>query len=178
MIQAHINLINPLSTLINPLEMSYIKELMRNMPQVGKVEWVSVRPKAKDEVKELQEVEAVVGKGLVGDHYRGSSGKREVTLIQAEHLAGVAYMLKTELIDPALTRRNIMVSGINLLAFEDQQFQIGEAVFEMTGPCEPCNRMEENLGEGGYNAMRGHGGITCRIVKGGKIRVGDEVRLV
>ncbi len=157
--------------------MSYIKALMRSIPQVGKVEWVSVRPKAKGEVKPLEEVEAQEGKGLVGDHYSGKSGNRQVTLIQAEHLAGVAYMLKTEVIDPELTRRNIVVSGINLLAFEDQQFQIGEAVLQMTGPCEPCERMEENLGEGGYNAMRGHGGITCRVVKGGKIKVGDKVRL-
>ena len=158
--------------------MSYIKALMRSIPQVGKVEWVSVRPQAKGEVKPLQEVEAVEGKGLVGDHYSGSSGNRQVTLIQAEHLAAVAYMLKTEVVEPELTRRNIVVSGINLLAFEDQQFQIGEAVLEMTGLCRPCERMEENLGEGGYNAMRGHGGITCRVVRGGKIRVGDKVKLV
>ena len=158
--------------------MSYIKALMRSIPQVGKVEWVSVRPKDKGEVMPLQEVEAVEGKGLVGDHYSGSSGNRQVTLIQAEHLAAVAYMLKTEVVEPELTRRNIVVSGINLLAFEDQQFQIGEAALEMTGLCRPCERMEENLGEGGYNAMRGHGGITCRVVKGGKIRVGDKVKLV
>jgi len=158
--------------------MSYIKELMRKIPQVGKVEYVSVRPTARGEVQELQTVEAVSGKGLVGDHYSGSSGNRQVTLIQAEHLAAVAYMMGGEMLDPGLTRRNIVVSGVNLLAFKDQQFQIGEAVLEMTGPCEPCSRMEENLGEGGYNAMRGHGGICCRIVKGGKIKVGDSVKLV
>lgn len=157
--------------------MSYIKALMRNIPQVGKVEWVGVRPAAKAEVKPLEEVQAVEGKGLVGDHYSGKSGNRQVTLIQAEHLAGVAYMLGMELLDPELTRRNIVVSGINLLAFQDQQFQIGGAVLEMTGPCEPCERMEENLGEGGYNAMRGHGGITCRVVKGGKIKIGDPIKL-
>ncbi len=157
--------------------MSYIKELMRSIPQVGKVEWASIRPAARGEVAPVEAVEALEGKGLVGDHYSGTSGNRQVTLIQAEHLAAVAYIMKTEQIDPALTRRNIVVSGINLLAFADQQFQIGEAVLEMTGLCHPCNRMEENLGDGGYNAMRGHGGITCRVVKGGKIRVGDEVRL-
>ncbi len=158
--------------------MSYIKELMRNIPQVGKVEYVSVRPAQRAEPQELQSVEAVVGKGLVGDHYSGSSGNREVTLIQAEHLAGVAYMMGQDVLDPALTRRNIVVSGVNLLAFKDQEFQIGEAVLAMTGPCEPCSRMEENLGEGGYNAMRGHGGICCKIVKGGKIKVGDKVKLI
>ncbi|MCF8245185.1 MAG: MOSC domain-containing protein [Saprospiraceae bacterium] len=157
--------------------MSYIKELMRSIPQVGKVEWVSVRPTARGEVMPLEAVEAQEGKGLVGDHYSGASGTRQVTLIQAEHLAAVAYILKMDVIDPELTRRNIVVSGINLLAFADQQFQIGEAVLEMTGLCHPCTRMEENLGAGGYNAMRGHGGITCRIVKGGKIKVGDAVRL-
>ena len=157
--------------------MSYIKELMRSIPQVGKVEWVSVRPTARGEVTPLEAVEAQEGKGLVGDHYGGTSGSRQVTLIQAEHLAAVAYMLKMDVIDPELTRRNIVVSGINLLAFADQQFQIGEAVLEMTGLCHPCTRMEENLGAGGYNALRGHGGITCRIVKGGKIKVGDAVRL-
>jgi len=157
--------------------MSYIKALMRNIPQVGKVEWVSVRKERRGVVEPMQEVIAIEDEGLFGDHFSNAGGKRQVTLIQAEHLAAVAYMLKKEAIEPELTRRNIVVSGINLLAFADQQFQIGEAVLEMTGLCHPCTRMEENLGEGGYNAMRGHGGITCRVVKGGKIRVGDEVRL-
>jgi MOSC domain-containing protein YiiM len=99
-----------------------------------------------------------------------------VTLIQAEHLDAVAHLLARDGIDPALTRRNLVVAGINVLALKDQVFTIGDVVIEGTGPCEPCSRMEANLGEGGYNAMRGHGGITARIVTGGVIRVGDAVR--
>ena len=82
-------------------------------------------------------------------------------------------------IDPQWTRRNLVVSGINLLAFNNKQFQIGEdLVLEMTGYCHPCTRMEENLGAGGYNAMRGHGGITAKVIRSGVISLGDEVSLV
>ena len=101
-----------------------------------------------------------------------------MTLIQSEHLQAVATLLSKDHIDPALTRRNIVVSGINLLALQDQRFQIGEAILETTGLCYPCSRMEENLGAGGYNAMRGHGGINARVVAEGRIKQGDSVTLL
>lgn len=150
---------------------------MRNIPQVGKVEWISIRPGRQLPVQPLEEVIAIEDEGLSGDHYSHKGGNRQVTLLQAEHLNTIASILNIEKADPALTRRNIIVSGINLVAFADQQFQIGEAILEMTGACQPCSRMEENFGEGGYNTMRGHGGITAKVVRGGKIRIGDEVRL-
>ena len=91
----------------------------------------------------------------------------------------MAKILKTEEpIDPALLRRNIVVSGINLTSLRKQQFQIGEAILEGTGDCAPCSRMEENLGPGGYNAMRGHGGLTARVIQGGAVKKGDRVSLV
>ncbi len=153
-----------------------IKTVIATLPQVGTVNFISIRPAKKADIEVLDEVEVKEGKGLVGDHYSGSSGKRQVTLIQAEHLQAVAGILGEAGIDPRLTRRNIVVSGINLLALKDRQFQIGTAILETTGPCEPCTRMEENFGPGGYNAMRGHGGICTRVIKGGVIRKGDHVK--
>ena len=81
-------------------------------------------------------------------------------------------------VKPEMVRRNVVVKGLNLLALKEQQFKIGSVILETTGLCHPCSRMEENLGAGGYNAMRGHGGITARIIKGGEIKMGDKVSLV
>jgi MOSC domain-containing protein YiiM len=156
-----------------------IKDLLNTLPQEGEVRWVSVRPERRSMPVEQESVHADASRGLKGDHYGGGAdGKRQVTLINEEHLKAVASFLGIEALNPGLLRRNIMVKGINLLALKDQQFQIGEAILEMTGLCQPCSRMEENLGEGGYNAMRGHGGITARIVRSGLIKVGDKVKLI
>ena len=155
-----------------------IKDLRNTLPQVGKVQWIGIRPGKREKVAEVEEVKVSVESGLEGDHYSGSSKKRQVTLIQAEHLQAVASLLSVESIDPGLTRRNLLISGINLNALQDQRFQVGEVILETTGHCYPCSRMEENLGPGGYNAMRGHGGITARVIRGGSIGKGQAVRLL
>lgn len=68
-----------------------------------------------------------------------------------------------------------MVEGINLLGLKGRAFRIGEAVLEATGECHPCSRMEETFGVGGYNAVRGLGGLTTRVTEGGVVRIGDPV---
>ncbi len=160
------------------MEEPFIEALRERMARAGKVEWIGLRPARRQPLVACEEVVASPEAGLVGDHYSGESGKRQVTLIQAEHLEAVASFLGKPGIDPALTRRNIVVRGINLLALQGRRFRIGSAVLEATGLCHPCARMEENLGRGGYNAMRGHGGLTARVVRGGLIRRGDEVALL
>lgn len=160
--------------------MRTIAELLAIIPQTGTVRWIGLSTGRRSEIQPVEEVLALAGFGLEGDHHakRKADTKRQVTLIQAEHLVAVAGMLHQAEISPTLTRRNIVVSGINLLALKGQRFQIGEAILEGTGPCEPCSRMEENLGPGGYNAMRGHGGLTAKVITAGLIRRGDSVKLL
>ena len=87
----------------------------------------------------------------------------------------VAAVLGLQSCDPKLLRRNIAVQGINLLALKDKRFQIGTAVLEYTGLCHPCSFMETTFGPGGYNAVRGHGGITAKVLKPGMIELGNDV---
>lgn len=156
-----------------------MKELFDIMPQSGSVEWIGVRPARGAQMLVLNEVEALEKGGLSGDRYNGGpSGKRQVTLIQAEHLETLVSILGKDHIDPGMTRRNIVVRGINLLALHNRTFRIGDAVLEGTGYCHPCSRMETNLGPGGYNAMRGHGGILASVIQPGLIRVGDTISLI
>lgn len=155
-----------------------IAELTATMPQVGRLEWIGVRPVKRGPMKVLTEVEAVTDQGLQGDHrmQRKPGGKRQVTLIQSEHLAAIASLSGHAEVMPEWLRRNLVVSGINLYALRERRFFIGEVLFEGAGICAPCSRMETNLGAGGYNAMRGHGGINARVISGGLIHVGDDVR--
>ena len=155
---------------------SPLQVLLNTLPQTGRVEWIGVRPSRDEIMTVLEEVRVNRGTGLEGDRFSGrAESPRQVTLIQQEHLPVIAACLGREPIDPVLLRRNIVVSGINLLALKDKQFRIGDALLEFTGPCHPCSKMERLLGAGGYNAMRGHGGITARVLEEGLVRLADRV---
>lgn len=165
-----------------------LPRLMASFPRPGRIEAIYLRVARDAPASPVESVEAVAGRGLAGDHAAGRSrpagrpGNRQVTLIQAEHLPAIASFIGREAIDPADLRRNLVVSGINLLAarslFKTQTLilQVGEEVqLLVTGPCQPCSRMEAALGAGGYNAMRGHGGVTAKVLVGGLIQVSDTV---
>ena len=154
-----------------------LQDLFDTLPQIGKLQWIGIRPERKAPMNELNSVEAIAGRGLVGDRYSSKNGRRQVTLIQGEHLIAIASLLGKDHVAPALLRRNLVVTGINLIALKDKQFRVGDALLEYTGLCHPCSAMEATFGAGGYNAVRGHGGITARVIESGSIVLGDSVRL-
>ncbi len=155
--------------------MQTLADLRSTLPQTGVVEWIGVRPARRETMREVESITVDTDSGLEGDRYSKAGGNRQVTLIQGEHLDGLASMLAIDPVKPATLRRNIVVRGINLLALKEKRFRVGDAVLEYTGLCHPCSHMEEALGPGGYNAMRGHGGITATVVSGGDVSIGDTV---
>ena len=190
---------------------SDLRQLTRQFAQPGRIEWIGLRPARGAAMQPVEQVEAVAGGGLVGDRAlrprqaslagladpsaaSAAGGKRQVSLLQAEHLPVIAALAglagEHGPLDPLRLRRNLVVSGLNLLAakslFKDQPLVLrlgppgaaaaDQVLLEITGPCEPCSKMEAALGPGGYNAMRGHGGMTARVLQGGWLRLGDAVR--
>ena len=149
--------------------------LMASLPRVGRVQWIGLRPRRDVEMLAVNDAIAVAGRGLQGDRYASESGKRGITLIQAEHLPVIAALSGHDRVAASLLRRNIVVMGLPVVALKGRRFRIGEVLLEGTDDCDPCSRMEAALGPGGYNAMRGHGGLCARILEGGVLRVGDSV---
>ena len=145
----------------------------------GRIEAIIVRGAPRDPARQIEQTMALAGIGLADDRLgrRGEAelSTRQVTLIQQEHLPLIAALARSAPIDAAGLRRNLVVSGINLLALKNVPLRVGAALIQIVGPCQPCSRMEEVIGPGGYAAMRGHGGMTARILESGAIRVGDAV---
>lgn len=170
--------------------MQDLRSLVATFTMTGTVQAIVLRAARDVAATEVEAVEAIAGRGLVGDHSAAhastmpGAGKRQVTLIQQEHLPLIARWTHRETVAPVLLRRNLVVAGLNLLAarspFPDQAFVLrigGDVVLQVTGDCAPCSKMETLLGPGGYNALRGHGGVTARVLEGGMLRVGDAVRV-
>jgi MOSC domain-containing protein YiiM len=158
---------------INPA--SPLSRLFDAPMRPGRLLWIGIRPARRAPMQPLDRGLLSPEAGLEGDRYAGRSRTRQVTLIAAEHLAAIGAYLGRAPLDPALLRRNLVVQGVNLLALKGARLRIGGALLRITGECHPCSRMEEVLGPGGYNAVRGHGGLTAEVLEAGALQPGDAV---
>lgn len=152
-------------------------EKLRGEIAPGKLEWIGLRTERRGDINIVESAQAIVGLGLEGDHrcLKTPGSARQVTIISREYIQQIALQLGREFIDPVLLRRNLIISGMNLNLLRFQRLHIGEAIFETSALCDPCSRMDENLGKGGAAAMFGYGGLCAKIIRGGTISLGDAV---
>jgi MOSC domain-containing protein YiiM len=129
---------------------------------------------------DLDHAVLVAGKGIVGDRYYGKAAHLDasVTLFGIEALELVAERLGVPVPDPLLARRNVMVRGADLNGLRGQVFSIeaagGDDRVVLAGgrPAAPCAWMDRMLAPGAHAALRGRGGLRCRVVEDGTLRRG------
>ena len=123
----------------------------------------------------IPETEAMVGvdDGVAGDA-RGIRAGRQVTVVFREGWDAACRDLGVEL--PWTTRRaNLFVEGVPVPA-TGRRLVIGAAVLEVTQETQPCQIMEAaHRGLRAALTPEWRGGVCCRVVQGGTIRIGDRV---
>lgn len=119
----------------------------------------------------VDEATAITDRGFAGCIHARPGGKRQVLLLDRETLVQLNLA-------PGILRENITTVGVNTGALgQGQRITIGEALLEVTIPCEPCYRMEE-IRMGLQEALKDKRGALCRVVRGGRISRGDKIDLV
>ena len=143
---------------------------------------IHVTPDAESPVVPVDEVIAVVERGLEGDRYfhgRGSFSRwpgegRDVTFIELEAVEAILREHGVDLRD-GRSRRNIVTSGGSLAALHGKTFRIGGAVVWGARECAPCRHLERLLSAELMESMKGRGGLRGNVRQGGVIRVGDVI---
>jgi len=120
-------------------------------------------------MKEVEEAEAVHDKGLKGCIH-GRPGSRQVLLMDSETIGTLGLV-------PGVVKENITTRGLDFQKLAlGQVLRVGDALLRITGPCEPCSRMDE-IRMGLQEELQGQRGWLCRVVEGGKIRRGDAIEV-
>jgi MOSC domain-containing protein YiiM len=120
-------------------------------------------------MREVESALAVTDRGLEGCRH-SRPGSRQVLIVDSETLTSFG-------LHPGQIKENITTGGIRVNELvKGQRLQIGEAVLEVTGPCEPCSRMDE-IRMGLQQELHGQRGILCRVIEGGRIQRGDTIKL-
>ena len=132
-----------------------------------------------DEVRAIDTIEAIKGKGLVNNrHFKENNEKKsQITLIEIENINYYNKISKTQIASINF-RRNIITSGIKLNELLNKEFYIGKVRVKAHDLCRPCKYLQELLKQNNIIKEFLHkGGLRCEILSSGKICVGDKITL-
>ncbi len=122
-------------------------------------------------MQEVEEVGALVERGLERCIHGRPGSRRQVLLMDLETLEHLG-------IPPGAVKENITTRGLRVQGLKPgQRLRVGEALFEVTLPCEPCYRMDE-IRPGLREELRGRRGMLCRVLEAGRIRQGDRIEVL
>ena len=152
---------------------------------LGRVTSLHLHPQeAGAPLQNFEAVEAVAGKGIVGDsryfgrlsRYTGQQTRRQVTLIELEQIAEHSAGLGLQSSPPGAVRSNIETSGINLIELLGREIEIGEAVVLLYATRDPCAKMDAICQGLRGRMMNKRQGVLAEVIRSGRIRVGDAIR--
>jgi len=127
-----------------------------------------------EQVRAVDEVEAIAHQGLVGDRKFGA--RRQISIVSTEELDEAATKWGGD-IPAGLTRRQITISEGRFNRKPGSTIRLGEVLVTVNGDCSPCDEMNESIGPRAREALVELAGVTGTIVEGGMIRVGDPMEL-
>ena len=143
----------------------------------GQVLAIARRAASRAPMEELEATRVSVEAGVEGD-MRGEPGDRQVTILTREGWDAACAELGREL--PWTTRRsNILIENLRVEGRLGRSIRIGDVELSITGETDPCSRMEEQAaGLRQALAVDWRGGVTCRVARGGSVKVGDRVEFL
>ncbi len=126
-------------------------------------------------VRSVEEVECIAGKGLVGDRFFGykEDFKGQLTFIDENVISDVIEKLGNDSLEASAFRRNIVVSGIDLNQLIGKRFLLDGVELSGSEECAPCYWMNRALGDGAEGLLKDRGGLRCRILSSGALKIGE-----
>lgn len=143
----------------------------------GVVESIHIADVHGGPVRPLRDVQATAGVGLAGDRDHrddGDSPGRDLTLIEAEEIEGLAHNHGINLA-PGETRRNITTRGIRLNDLVGKEFWVGDVLVRGVKINEPCQYLQELVGKPILRPLAHRAGIRADMLTSGRISVGDRI---
>ena len=145
---------------------------------MAKIIEIAVSANPKGQMKSVDSVEAIAGKGLVNDyHFKNDNEKRrQITLIEIENINYYNKISRTFIL-PKEFRRNIITQDIRLNELVGREFLIGEVKVKAHDLCRPCKYLQESLKQKNLiKELLKKAGLRCEILTNGKIFVGDVIK--
>jgi MOSC domain-containing protein YiiM len=145
---------------------------------VSKVFKIGIAEINNKQVQDVNSIELVANKGIVGDRYFNdfSDPLSQLTLIESENIDyyNTKYNSKIDYLD---FRRNIITKGIKLNDLVNQKILIGKVEIEVIDLCRPCRFLQDKLEKDNIiKEFLRRGGLRCRILRSGSVKVGDFIK--
>jgi len=147
---------------------------------MAKVFKLGITDKNNKEIKEVNSIEVLANKGVIGDRHFDDFNDPycQLSLIESENID--YYNLKYGLNIPYINfRRNIITKGIELNELVGKKIKIGDVNIEGIDLCRPCRHLTEMLGqESILKEFLRRGGLRCQILSSSQIKIGDEIKII